>query len=105
MAIVLIFLGCFLLYAKSKHLPVFLEAIGNKAKKRPKITRLVAYMAFVLALLVLAYRYGFFTGSIIFFTALMLGLCLVVMLLPLHNRYAYLLIVIALIIIVIENRI
>ncbi|RAV30323.1 hypothetical protein DN748_02080 [Sinomicrobium soli] len=69
------------------------------------VTRGVAYVVFILALLVLAYRYGFFTGAIIFLTAVMLGLCLMVILLPLHSRYAYILTAVTLIIIVIENSI
>lgn len=103
MGIVLVLLGCFLLYAKSRHLPIFLQRIGDRAKQDSIRTRILAYIIFAMSLAVLGYQYGFFTGFIIFLTTLMLSLCLIVMLLPLHNKYAYILTALSIIIIVIEN--
>ncbi|MEE1963948.1 hypothetical protein V1387_14740 [Allomuricauda taeanensis] len=103
MGIVLVLLGCFLLYAKSRHFPVFLTGIGEKAKKDPGRTRILAYTSFALAIVFLGHQYGFFTGFVIFLTTLMFGLCITVMFLPLHNKYAYILMGLCIIVILIEN--
>ncbi|WP_375586872.1 DUF3325 family protein [Flagellimonas aurea] len=103
MGIVLVLLGCFMLYAKSRHFPMFLSNMGKKAKENPVGTRWLAYAIFALSLALLGYQYGFFTGFVIFLTTLMFGLCITVMLLPLQNKYAYILAGLCIVVILIEN--
>ncbi|MEM9649889.1 MAG: hypothetical protein AAF969_15530 [Bacteroidota bacterium] len=101
--IVLIFVGCFILYAKSKHFPKHLRKIGGIAKVRPNQQRWIAYGLFAIATAILALQYGFFTGLVIFMITVMFALCLTISLLPLNHRYAYILAGLSVLIITIEN--
>lgn len=91
MGIMLVLLGSFLLYAKSKYIPAFLGRIGEFTKTRPTITRIGSYVLFFLAIVLLTKSYGFWTGLVIFSITLMFALTLIMVLLPLNKKYAYLL--------------
>ncbi|KQC30393.1 hypothetical protein AAY42_11315 [Flagellimonas eckloniae] len=103
MGIVLIFLGCFLLYVKSKHFPEQLNSIKKEANERPLVTRLITYLLFISSAILLSFQLGLATGLLTFLITLLLSLCLTIMLLPLHKKYAYFLAILSLIVIVIEN--
>ncbi|MEM6893489.1 MAG: DUF3325 family protein [Bacteroidota bacterium] len=103
MGIVLIFLGCFLLYAKSKHFPKRLQHLGNRLRKNTVQTRLVGYLLFVGAYLLLGSQLGWATGFVVFLITLILGLVLNIILLPLHQKYAYILAGLSLLVIIIDN--
>ena len=91
MGILLVFLGSFLLYIKSKHIPAFLGRIGEMASAKPAITRGGGYLLFFIAMILLTKSYGFWTGLVIFMITLMFALTLIIVLLPLNKKYAYLL--------------
>ena len=103
MSIVLIFLGCFLLYAKSKHFPVHFLNVVAKFSMHKIALRSIAYLLFFFATILLMIQYGPATGLVIFLIALMFGLCLTIMFLPLNKKYAYLLVGLSLVCIIIEN--
>ncbi|MEO0573066.1 MAG: hypothetical protein AAF039_15265 [Bacteroidota bacterium] len=102
MGIVFVFLGCFLLYAKSKHIPDFLSRFGDNVRTKPMVTRILAYFLFLLAIVVLGNSYGFWTGFVIFLMVLMFALLLTMVLLPLNKKYAYLLTALSIIAILTE---
>ena len=91
MGILLVFLGSFLLYVKSKYVPAFLGRISEMAKAKPAITRWGGYLLFFIAMILLNKSYGFWTGLVIFIITLMFALTLIIVLLPLNKKYAYLL--------------
>ncbi|MEM9361859.1 MAG: DUF3325 family protein [Bacteroidota bacterium] len=103
MGIVLIFLGCFLLYAKSKHFPKRFETIGDKMRHKPVLTRWIGYLLFLVSASIFVYQFGLGTGLIAFFITVLLGLCLTIILLPLNKKYVYVLGALSVIVIVIEN--
>ncbi|WP_367279573.1 DUF3325 family protein [Ulvibacterium sp.] len=103
MGIILIFLGCFLLYAKSKHVPRYFSRIEAWAKQQPKKTRLLAYGLFALSVVIFCWQNGIATGLVAFLVALMFGLCLTIIFLPLHKKYAYLLVGLSLVLIIINT--
>ncbi|WP_422858901.1 DUF3325 family protein [Flagellimonas sp. S174] len=103
MGILLTFFGCFFLYSKSKHFPVQFSEIAAKTQGREKQLRIGAYGLFILANTILVYQFGWATGLIIFFMVLMFGLSVIIILLPLHKKFAYLLIGLSLLSILIEN--
>ncbi len=103
MAIVLIFLGCFLLYAKSKHFPKRMEHWALQLKSKPVRTRIFGYTLFVASFTILSLQFGFATGIVIFIMAVLLALSLTIMLLPLHRKYAYILAGLSVLVIVVEN--
>jgi len=105
MGIVLIFIGSFLLYAKSKHFPDFLSGLGSKLKARHSVNRFIAYFLFVISLVLLGYEFGFWTGLVIFIITVMFALTLTITLLPLNKRYAYLLTALSLFVLLIEYAI
>ncbi|MEM9078590.1 MAG: hypothetical protein AAGC43_16235 [Bacteroidota bacterium] len=103
MGLVLILLGCFLLYAKSRHFPKQFTSIGERMKKKPELTRWVAYLMFLLSASIFAYQLGIGTGLTAFFISVLLGLCLTIVLLPLNKKYVYVLGALSVIVIVMEN--
>ena len=102
MAIVLIFLGWFLRYAKSKHLPNHLSNIGDKAKSAPVVVRIVAYLLFITGIFMLTVDFGFWTGLTIFIITLMFTLALTIILLPLNKKYAYVLVILSILALITE---
>ncbi|MEM7374214.1 MAG: DUF3325 family protein [Bacteroidota bacterium] len=90
MSIVLLFTGCFLLYGKSKYFPEHLAQIGNRIKQHPHISRLAAYALFLLSIFLMVNQLGWSTALVVFFTALSLAYGLLVIVLPLHKSFAYL---------------
>ena len=94
MGIVLIFLGCFLLYAKSKHFPKRLQHLGSRLRKNA---------LFLGAYLILGSQFGWATGFVVFLITITLGLVLNIMLLPLNQKYAYVLAGLSLLVIIIDN--
>ena len=103
MGIVLIFFGCFLLYAKSKHFPKRLQHLGSRLRKNTVQTRLVGYALFLGAYLILVSQFGWATGFVVFLITITLGLVLNIMLLPLNQKYAYVLAGLSLLVIIIDN--
>lgn len=103
MGTILTFLGCFLLYAKSKHFPDHFSRIALRLKGKENQLRVAAYFLFVLANVVFIYQFGWATGLTVFLLVVMFGLSITVMLLPLNKKYAYLLLGLSLLSIIIEN--
>lgn len=103
MGTVLILLGCFLLYAKSKHFPEHFSQIALKLRGKENQLRIAAYFLFVLANVIFVYQFGWATGLTIFLFVVMFGLSITVMFLPLNKKYAYLLLGLSLVSIIVEN--
>lgn len=103
MGILLIFLGCFLLYAKSKYVPKDLANIEKWTRANPLGTRLIVYALFVTSIIVLCLQNGLATGLVIFLFALMFGLCITIILIPLNKKYAYWIAGLSVLFIIIEN--
>lgn len=103
MGILLIVLGCLLLYSRSKYFPAALEKIFGSFRGKPGVLRIVAYLFFVASAIILMVGYGPATGLLIFLITLMFALCLIIMFLPLNKKYAYLLVGLSLLFIIIEN--
>ena len=72
MGVILVFIGSLLLYAKSKHFPEFLNFVGIRARQKPVLTRAVAYIAFLLSILIFTVQFDFATALVIFMITVML---------------------------------
>ncbi|MBS9460912.1 hypothetical protein KIM67_00715 [Flagellimonas sp. 389] len=103
MGVILVFIGSLLLYAKSKHFPQFLNFVGITARQKPVLTRVVAYIVFLLSILIFTVQFDFATALVIFMITVMLALGLIITLLPLNQKYVYLFAGLSLVIIVMEN--
>lgn len=103
MGVILVFIGSLLLYAKSKHFPEFLNFVGIRARQKPVLTRAVAYIAFLLSILIFTVQFDFATALVIFMITVMLTLGLMIILLPLNQKYVYLFAGLSLVVVVIEN--
>ncbi|MEM7382210.1 MAG: hypothetical protein AAF361_13575, partial [Bacteroidota bacterium] len=57
----------------------------------------------LISIAILCLQYGLFTGLVIFLITLMFGLCVTIMFLPLDKKYAYLMLGLSLLFIIIEN--
>lgn len=103
MGIILVFLGCFLLYAKSRHFPNYYPNLKKRAAGNPKVLRWISYGMFLLSVTIFCLQNGVATGLVIFLITLMFGLCLTIMFLPLNKKYAYVMVGLSLLSIIIEN--
>ncbi|MEO1009656.1 MAG: hypothetical protein AAFX53_00025 [Bacteroidota bacterium] len=103
MAIVLLFLGCFVLYGKSKYFPEHLASVGKRIKDNRKMANLLGYFLLTASLLMFGWQFGWATGFIIFFTTLSLGYCLLLIVLPLHKNYVYAMTAICVCLIIIDQ--
>ncbi len=105
MSIVLIFLGCIALYAKSKNFPEHFSNLLKRSKIKKTAWRGIGYLFLVLGAIVLMVQYGLATGLVIFLITLMFGLSVTIMFLPLNKKYAYILLGLSLVFIILENSI
>ena len=105
MAVLLIILGCLIIYGKSRYFPDNLSYLRNQLKKKPKIVRSLGYLLFLGSYLLFSNQLGWGTAIVVFITTLSFGLCLVLIVLPLHKKYVYILGVFSLLIIIVENSI
>lgn len=105
MGIVLIFLGCFVLYSKSRYFPTYLKDLISITKNPTSRLYYIGFSLFILAIIILGFQYGFYTGTIIFLSALMLGMSMTIIFLPLNKKYAYLMAGLSILVIVIETSI
>ena len=103
MGITLTLIGCFLLYSKSKYSPKAINNLRNKLKLGTKSLRYIGYVLFICAIVILGLQLGFWTGLVTFMLALMFGLCLTIIILPLHNRLGYFLCSLLILFKIIEN--
>jgi hypothetical protein len=65
----------------------------------------VAILILIAAAYVLVYQFGVSTGLVIYLLALMFGLCITIMILPLNNRFAFALTALSIVAIIFENTI
>ncbi len=103
MGVLLVMLGCVLLYLSSKHAPKNLAKLKEKTASSPRITRSLLLSSFLISIVIFCSQSGLITGLLVFLLTGILGLCLTVILFPLKNNYAYLLAGFSLLVIVIEN--
>ena len=103
MAIVLLFLGCFVFYGKSKYFPEHLAVLGRYIKSNRLLANLSGYFLLIVSLLLFGWQFGWATGLVIFLTTLSFGYCLLLIALPLHKYYVYALTAMCICIIVIEQ--
>ncbi len=103
MAIILVLFGCLLLYSKSKYSPLFLSRQRVKVPLKKKYIRLMAYVFFIISIILLTLQLGFWTGLVTFLMVLMFGLSLTIVILPLNKRIAYILCGLSILMVIIEN--
>ncbi|MEM7655172.1 MAG: hypothetical protein AAF399_03515 [Bacteroidota bacterium] len=89
MSIALILLASFLLYGKSKHFPAHLATVGERLKQNPRLSQASAYGLHAAAMAWLANQFGWGTGIVIWFMMMTMSYCLLLIVLPLHQRFAY----------------
>ncbi len=103
MYVFLLLLGCSLCYGRSKYFPETLsQAKGILAQYRFGIT-VAGYSCLCLAIYGFTAHYGWGTGLVIYFMSLSLAYCLLLIALPLHKYYLYLMASIGILAIFIEN--
>ena len=105
MSIVLLLLGCFILYGRSRFFPEHLSGIGNVIKQQKQIVLLVGYLFLLSSYVVFGSTFGWGTGFIIYLVCISLFYSLLVIVLPLHKRYIYLIALITILLICFENSI
>ena len=103
MLFLLVFLGCLLLYRTSKYFPKGINILTQRTPVSNNLMSLAGTSILVISAVVSSFTFGLGTGLLIFFAALMLSLCLVIIVFSLNRRLVYLLAGICVILIVIEN--
>lgn len=96
-------LGCFLLYRQSKYFPTTGRS-GNLALRMSRRSLNVAGSLLLLLSAVLSsIEYGLGTGLLVSFATVTFGLCLLLIVLPLHRSLVYLLLAICSSLIILER--
>ena len=85
MSFFFLFLGCFILYGKSRFFPYLLSPIGNIIKKRKQLSLPMGYLFLMVSYVSFSYQYGWATGFIIYIVSLSLLYSVLVVTLTLVN--------------------
>jgi hypothetical protein len=105
MSILLLFLGCFLLYGRSKFFPDYLTLVGKVIKKNKQIVFFLGYLFLTSSYLLLWHQLGWATGFIVYLSAISFAYCMLVIVLPLHKRYIYFIAILCAALVIFENMI
>jgi len=105
MSILLLLLGCFILYGKSRYFPEHFNLIGKIIKQQKQIALLVGYLFLLSSYIIFGNKFGWGTGFVIYLACTSLFYSLLVIVLPLHKRYIYLIALITILLICFENSI
>lgn len=105
MIFALVIIGSFLLYNTSKYFPAELFPIIGKFNASKFLLKISGSLCLMLSLILSGLQFGWGTGFVIFLTALMLGLCLTLMTLPLNRLLVYVMTIVCVVLIVAENLI
>ena len=105
MSILLLLLGCFILYGRSKFFPEHVSYIGLRIKKHRQMALLLGYMLLLISYILFSIRFGWGTGFIIYLVCVSLLYSLMVIVLSLHKRYIYVIALIVILLISFENSI
>ncbi|WP_027077106.1 hypothetical protein [Maribacter antarcticus] len=103
MALILILFGWLIGYGKSRYFPAHGFALGTQLQKQKKISRIMGYLLFLVAYMLLTKQFGWGTAIVIFFSLHIFALCLLLIVLSLHRKYGYVLGAFILLVILIEN--
>ena len=91
------------MYGKSKYFPEHLEKIGNVIKDKKQITNIVGCLFLLFSYVLMGNKFGYGTGFVIFLIALSLAYSLLVIILTIHMNYAYVIAIVSVVLILIEN--
>ena len=105
MRIFLLFLGCFLLFGKSKFFPDHLVSVGKVIKKNKRIALLLGYLFLTASYLLFRHQLDWATALIIYLSSISFAYCILVIVLPLHKRYIYLIAILSVALIIFESMI
>ena len=103
MAIVFLFLGCFILYGKSTYFPEYLNKIGELIKTKKSVANLIGYLFLLLSYALFLYQFDWATGFVIFLITLSFVYSLLLITLPVHKNYLYFIVAVSITLIMIEN--
>ena len=105
MSVFLLFLGCFLLYGRSKFFPKYLASVDRVIKKNKQIAFVLGYLFLTASYLLFWYQLGWATGFIVYLSGISFAYCILLIVLPLHKRYIYFIAILSVALIIIESMI
>jgi len=103
MSIFLLFLGCFILYGRSRFFPENLTLIGNIIKTNKQIALVLGYLFLLFSYIVFSYQFGWATGFVIYLLALCLFYSFLVIVLPLNIKYVYIIAMFCILLMLFKN--
>ena len=105
MNILLLFIGCFILYGKSKFFPEYYNNVGNLIKQNRQVALLFGYLFLFTSYILFSLKLGWGTGFIVYLMTLSLFYSLLVIVLPLNKLFIHVLSSIVILLIIFENYI
>ena len=105
MNILLLFIGCLILYGKSRFFPEHYNSIGNVIKQNKQVALLLGYLSLITSYILFSLKIGWGTGFIVYLMALSLFYSLLVIVLPLNKLFIHLISSIVILLIIFENYI
>lgn len=103
MFVILVMIGCLLLYRKSKYFPHEADFLLYPFRRRKIMLNMAGLALLLVAAILSTSRYGWGTGLLIFFTTVIFSFCLVIVVLPLHKKLVYILAGACIVLIMLEN--
>jgi len=100
MSIVLLLLGCFILYSKSKFFPKNLERISLLINKQKKITTMVGYLFLTLSYILFKNKFGTGTALVLFIISIIFSYSVLSIVFTINKKPVYIIAIISLLIII-----
>lgn len=103
MSVFILFVGCFILYGRSRFFPENLIPIETLIKKYRQIASILGYLFLVLSYVLFSYRLGWGTGFVMYLVALSLCYGALITVLSLNKRYIYVIAMLCFLLMFFEN--
>jgi len=103
MGFIPLFIGCFILYGRSNYFPENFSKVGNFIKKKKQLFTFIGYLFLVFSYILLGLNCGWSTGFGVYIVAISLMYSLLVIVLTFHKKIIYLIDLISVLLIIIEN--
>lgn len=103
MYILLAFIGSLLLYATSKYFPQHFTFFRSIIVANKKWSKMIAGVVLAASAMLTIRQFGWGTGLVIFCTTLIFAFSLLLIVLPLHNRLVYIIALVIILLLMIQN--
>ena len=103
MSVFTLFLGCFILYGRSRFFPEHLSPMGDLIKNNKQVALFLGYLFILISYTLFANEYGWGTGFVLYVVTLSMTYGILITILSLHKTYTYIIALLLIILIISQN--